>query len=859
MAKLVQKSGYIKSEKAGGYMKYIATREGVEKLTGNGPVTKGQRELIQKLLHDFPDAVELFEYEDYRKTPTLGTASAFITMALDANLHEINSESGYMSYIATRPRVERRGAHGLFNSAAAVDLDAAMSELEAHDGNVWTIIYSLRREDAARLGYDNAEAWRALLMMHAQDLAKAMKIPADHFRWYAAFHNEEHHPHIHMMVWSDDPKEGFLTRDGIAAMRSKLTNTIFRDEMIQIYERKDVAYKELIEAAQDTMRELIQKMEHQLCDNPVIEEQMRQLVQALETTTGKKQYGYLKKSLKALVDTIVDELARQPEVAKCSETWNQIRDELNECSGSRIPREHLPLSQQKEFRRIKNDIIREAENIRLGLPTFEDEKMQDEPEPEAAHEEQRSNSVYEQARRYRAAKTVLQDVYALDEEHTEAVRALEQLWAEGYTVAAHQLGKFYRDDLSTMRDHEKAERWFRLSAEAGNDFSEYALGKLLLSQKRTGEAVRWLDKAARHGNPFAQYRLGKLCLTGESVKKDVRKALEYLTAAARQGNPFAQYTLGKLYLLGRDVEQDREQAMASVMSTVLSRLNAFLDSELEQILCFDSAIDAEKFASEKSAIFLILPEEDTTKNFMAGLMIQNLSRELFAVADENGGKLKNRVVLFCDEFGTMPPFDILPLFSAGRSRRLTLVPIIQSLAQLEKNYGKEGCEIIQDNCQDTIFGGFAPNSQTAEVLSKALGSRTVLSGSVSRGRNDPSQSLQMMERALLTPDELKSIPKGSFIVMKTGTHPMRTRLQLFLNWGITFGEPYVVPERANRAVAYANRVDLERNLPQLSEPEEMDESRGYAVSSRGGIAHTPAQERAVKRGKQMKTFGEEER
>ena len=363
-------------------------------------------------------------------------------------------------------------------------------------------------------------------MMHAQDLAKAMKIPADHFRWYAAFHNEGHHPHIHMMVWSDDPKEGFLTRDGIAAMRSKLTNTIFRDEMIQIYERKDVAYKELIEAAQDTMRELIQKMEHQLCDNPVIEEQMRQLVQALETTTGKKQYGYLKKPLKALVDTIVDELARQPEVAKCYENWNQIRDELNECYSSRIPREHLPLSQQKEFRRIKNDIIREAENIRLGLPTFEDEKMQDEPEPEAAHEEQRSNSVYEQARRYRVAKTVLQDVYALDEKHAEAVRALEQLWAEGYTVAAHQLGKFYRDDLSTMRDHEKAERWFRLSAEAGNDFSEYALGKLLLSQKRTGEAVRWLDKAAGHGNPFAQYLLGKLYLTGESVAKDAAKALE---------------------------------------------------------------------------------------------------------------------------------------------------------------------------------------------------------------------------------------------------------------------------------------------------------------------------------------------
>ena len=302
-----------------------------------------------------------------------------------------------------------------------------------------------------------------------------------------------------------------------------------------------------------------------------------------------------------------------------------------------------------------------------------------------------------------------------------------------------------------------------------------------------------------------------------------------------------------------------EQAMASVMSTVLSRLNAFLDSELEQVLCFDSAIDAEKFASEKSAIFLILPEEDTTKNFMAGLMIQNLSRELFAVADENDGKLQNRVVLYCDEFGTMPPFDVLPLFSAGRSRRLTLVPIIQSLAQLEKNYGKEGSEIIQDNCQDTIFGGFAPNSQTAEVLSKALGNRTVLSGSVSRGKNDPSQSLQMMERALLTPDELKSIPKGNFIVQKTGQHPMRTRLRLFLEWGITFEEPYIVPERADRAVAYANREDLERNLPQSNKAENVDVSGAYAVSKRGGMAHEPAVEKPRRRGgKQMKTYGEED-
>lgn len=411
MTKLVQKSGYIQASQAGGYMKYIATREGVEKLVGNGPATKGQRELIQQLLRDYPDAKELFEYEDYRKTPTLGTASAFITMALDANLHEIHSESGYMQYIATRPRVQRRGSHGLFSAAPSVDLDTAMSQLESHEGNVWTIIYSLRREDASRLGYDHAEAWRSLLMRHTKDLAKAMKIPADHFRWYAAFHDEGH-----------------------------------------------------------------------------------------------------------------------------------------------------PLSQQKEFRKIKNDVIREAENIRLGLLTFEDEAMRDEPEPDTEPESQQPHQIYEQVQRYRAAKAVLQDIYALDEEHTQAVSELEQLWEEGYTVAAHQLGKFFRDSLSTLRNHEKAEHWFRLSAEAGNDCSEYALGKLLLTQKRTTEAVQWLDKAADHGNQFAQYRLGKLYLTGEAVPKDVWKALEYLKSSAGQENQFAQYTLGKLYLLGRDVAQDREQA-----------------------------------------------------------------------------------------------------------------------------------------------------------------------------------------------------------------------------------------------------------------------------------------------------------
>lgn len=254
-----------------------------------------------------------------------------------------------------------------------------------------------------------------------------------------------------------------------------------------------------------------------------------------------------------------------------------------------------------------------------------------------------------------------------------------------------------------------------------------------------------------------------------------------------------------------------EQSMASVMSTALSRLNAFLDSELEQLLCFDTEIDAEKFCNEKSAIFVIMPEENPVTYFMISLIIQQLYREILSVADEQGGKLKNRCVFFADEFGTLPKIESAEMmFSASRSRRLQIVPIVQSFSQLEKNYGKDGAEIIVDNTQVTLFGGFAPNSSSAETLSKALGSRTVMSGSVSRSKNDPSQSLQMIERPLLTAEELKSMPKGQFVVMKTGVHPMRVKLKLFYKWGINFNEhePYIVADNGNRKVKYADKEEI---------------------------------------------------
>ncbi len=304
-----------------------------------------------------------------------------------------------------------------------------------------------------------------------------------------------------------------------------------------------------------------------------------------------------------------------------------------------------------------------------------------------------------------------------------------------------------------------------------------------------------------------------------------------------------------------------EQAMNSVMSTALSRLNAFLDSELEQILCFDTAIDAEKFCNEKSAIFIVLPEEDTSKHFMVSLIVQQLYREILAVADEQGGQLKNRVMMYLDEFGTIPKIESAEMmFSASRSRRMSIVAIIQSFAQLQKNYGKEGCEIITDNTQLTVFGGFAPNSESAQVLSKALGSKTVQSGSVSRSKNDPSQSLQMIERALLTPDELKSLPKGTFVVMKTGFYPMQVHLKLFFKWGIVFPKHlYAVADKGNRKVSYARQDILEQEIvkvystrsssagDKLTEAEIEDRNEKYPPSQKA--VRMQQQERSKSKGK----------
>lgn len=494
MARLIVKSPYLKGGGKGGYAKYIATRDGVELLP-----------------------------------------------------------SGYMEYMAQRPR-----SHGLFGDADRVDLSKAIREVNEYPGNIWTHIISLKREDAQRLSYDHALQWRNLLRAHRNDIAAAMHIPPQDFRWYAAFHDESDHPHVHMMAWSVKPGQAYLNTDGIRKIKSVLTNDIFRQEMLHTYEQKSKSRDELVRESRRVMRELTQKMREGVCDAPAIEPLMQTLVMQLGAVTGKKKYGYLPKKVKETVNKVIDELEKIPVVDQCYQTWWELQSEIMDYY-SEQKRKRPKLSEQKEFRSIKNAVIQEAENIRLGVVTFEDREMNDEMEDgELAAT---SQNLWQLVMAYQEAKAVLYDEAAEWSEQEEAVHTLEWLWDEGLTVAAHQLGKCYRDGLGVIPDDEKAEEWLFLSAEKGNDYSQYALGKLLQGQRRITEAVAWYGQASAQGNQYADYRLGKLYLLGKEVPKDAEKAVRHLIASAEAGNQYAQYVLGKLYLIGQDIPQDREQAL----------------------------------------------------------------------------------------------------------------------------------------------------------------------------------------------------------------------------------------------------------------------------------------------------------
>ena len=560
MARLIVKSPYIKcggGNSAGGYMRYIATRERVELIQNDRPPTRKQEQLIAKLVKDFPDAKEMGEYGDYQEHPTKANASAFISQALEENWSDVQKSDGYMKYIATRPRAERLGSHGLFGDKDGVELDKAMAELESYTGNVWTHIISLKREDAERLGYDNARAWRNLLRAHRNDIAAAMNIPPQDFRWYAAFHDEGDHPHVHMMAWSVKPGQAYLSQDGIRQIKSKLTNDIFQQEMLHLYEQKTVSRDQLVREVRQAMRELVQQMRTRICDHPEAERLMQELALQMETVKGKKSYGYLPKKQKALVDEIVDQMEQLPTVAECYEQWWQLQGQVEDFYSEK-ERHRPPLSRQKEFRQIKNAVIQEAETIRLGKITFEDETLDLRQGDEVDNGKDVSWD-------FRTLRMDVQDEYSSLAERDDAVESMRELAENGDIHAQYFMGELYRDGPLLPPDWVMARYWFDKAAKQGYVAAQYALGKLYLSDDASVHdpelGIQWLEYAAYNGNHDASYRLGKEYLKGEVVRKDTRKAMDHIYTSAQAGNPHAQYLLGKLLLQGKVIDQDKEESI----------------------------------------------------------------------------------------------------------------------------------------------------------------------------------------------------------------------------------------------------------------------------------------------------------
>lgn len=498
-------------------IRYFATRPGVEVLSDGGsqPATKKQKAYIQRLLGAFPDARELLEYADYLEHPTQESASEFIRQAREDFAVPMSQRENYLDYVSHRPGVELRGEHGLWTSSGKVEnLAEAVREVAEHPGNVWTPVVAIRRQDAERLGYDNAENWRSLVNACLCDIAKGYKIHPDHLRWYAAFHEKEKSVHIHMVIFSTDPKEGYLTQDGIRQVKSTFTRRIFQQDLMHVYEQKTEYRNQLQQDAAEAMQELIRQMRDGTLENSQLEEQMEALAWRLQTVRGKKVYGYLPPEVKLMVDGIVDALAADERVAKAYDLWNEMRETICRTYSEILP-ERRPLSKQKEFKPVRNMVIREA----LQLARQQEGISEEQEQP-------------------------------IDPIH------LQQEAETGDAAAMGTLGK----RLLERRRITEGLLWLEQSAGQGDPSAQYALGKWYLKRENVAQAFRWLEAAADQNHSAAQYRLGTLYLQGELVEKDVNQALRHLTASCENGNQYAQCALGRLYLLGEEVPPDQEAA-----------------------------------------------------------------------------------------------------------------------------------------------------------------------------------------------------------------------------------------------------------------------------------------------------------
>ena len=570
----------------GNYVKYVSTREGVERVDPGKsaqPATDKQTKLVEQLLREFPSSRGLFEYEDYQAAPTRGNASEFITRAIEDNYEQVTKKENYVDYIASRPRVQRMGAHGLFTAEdGPLVLSQVADEVAHHPGVVWLPIISLRWEDAARLGFDNAERWRRLLSAHAMDMAKVMKIPDAQFRWYAAFHDESHHPHVHMVCYSADGKSGFLTKQGIAKIKSMLATEIFQQDLVAIYQRQTQRRDELTKGAGEVMARLVNEMQTGTLENQHIGQLLLELAQRLQKCPGKKQYGYLPPAVKSLVDEVVNELEKDPRIAAAYDLWYQEREEVLRTYKDDLPQRD-PLVRQKEFKRIKNIVVEEA--VRLGdfvppniTPQAEpvgepsdDEPVSESPGAEAADEASAGGTIPHArwTRRYRTARQLMQGDGDAPADFAAAFELLTEEADAGNALAMADLGQMYADGLGREPDPAMAQQWYAkalaafLEAEkvAPDRVTEYRIGKLyaagLGTEQDYEEAALWLGKSANAGYKYAQYTLAGLYRDGKGVEQDYAAARELYAKASTF--PYAAYELGKFYRdgLGGEVDNDR--------------------------------------------------------------------------------------------------------------------------------------------------------------------------------------------------------------------------------------------------------------------------------------------------------------
>lgn len=578
MAKLVTKIKYLKPsarKSAGGYAKYIATREGVEKIDDTkklDPATEKQKQIIEKIKKDFPDSIEMHEYDDYVICPNLGNASDFISRAIENNSDEVQSSKTYADYIATRPRAERFGSHGLFtDEGVRVKLNEVSDELKKHEGNVWTVIISLRREDAERLGYNHGERWRDMLRSQTQEMSEQFRIPIKNLKWYAAFHNESHHPHVHLMVYSSKQSEGFITPKGVERLRSSLANEIFRQDLLSVYEKQTEHRDDLRTESKTVLAEIVERMNSGVYDNPELEEKLVTLSERLSKLSGKKQYGYMKADIKDLIDSIVDELEKDDRIAGLYDLWYKQREEVIRTYTDDLPK-RIPLSQNEEFKSVRNAVIIEAMNILNETDTEEPAEEKDIPTPEPSADEaeaiekplSKKERISRMWKLYSKAKELLcRDIEDYNPE--QAVELLIDLSRLGCSVAKYRLGKMFLRGEDVAKDVDYALRWLEESASEGNPFSEYLLGKTYLKgedvEQDTVRAEELLRRSADKGNRYAEYTLGKTLLDGELLMQDIPEAVRLLTASAEQSFPNAEYILGKLYYKGEVIPADMKRAI----------------------------------------------------------------------------------------------------------------------------------------------------------------------------------------------------------------------------------------------------------------------------------------------------------